>query len=257
MDDLASTAEAADQLRTPDAAVLPSLGGALRATRPTVVRTKSVRPADGESIEPPALPRAPAPTLEQVLDAVVAASMPTFRAFVATFDFGPYRNLVDIGGATGALCCLVTSRHPWIACRSVDMPAAKPIAERRIRDLGLSQRVQVDGLDVYRDAFPAASLVTMGPLLHDWNPARKRILIAKARKALAPGGAMVALECLGDDGDDRAAPVPALLGAPGIDAGDAYDLGGPAFARWCLEAGFTRCERLSLTATAGATIAYA
>jgi hypothetical protein len=41
-----------------------------------------------------------------------------------------------------------------------------------------------------------------------------------------------------------------------IEFGDAFDFTGADFRRWCLEAGFSRCEILPLAGPASAAIAY-
>ena len=46
---------------------------------------------------------------------------------------------------------------------------------------------------------PKADVVLMGHILHDWNLAEKRQLIAKAYDALPPGGAFVVYDALIDD----------------------------------------------------------
>jgi hypothetical protein len=191
--------------------------------------------------------------IERRLDALLETAGPCFAAFAARFDFARYRSLADIGGMTGLLSCLVAERHAQVACRSYDLAIVRPIAERRIRERGLGGRVRAETLDFVADEFPAADIITMGVILHDWNVQRQKMLIAKAHRALSSGGAMVALACL-----DAAAPAKAAAPAPGgaLEFGDSWDLTGIMFQRWCAQAGFARCEVLTLGAAAGATIAY-
>lgn len=194
--------------------------------------------------------------LEKRLDALVAAASDSFAAFVARFDFVRHRSFADIGGATGLLSCLVAERHPQIACRSCDLPIVHPIAERRIRGRGLAGRVQAESLDFLADDFPIAGIIAMGVILHDWNVQRKRMLIAKAYRALPAGGAMVAIECFASDEHGKdASGVVAVPGAI-MEFGDGFSLTGADFIRWCAEAGFARCEILPLAGAARATVAY-
>lgn len=194
--------------------------------------------------------------LERLLDALVAAASASFAAFVARFDFTRHRSFADIGGATGLLSCLVAERNPQIACHSCDLPIVRPIAEQRIRARGLAGRVRAETIDFLADELPAASLIAMGVILHDWNVQRKKMLIAKAHRALPQGGAMVAIECFPDPDRDRDAG--GVVVAPGgiVEFGDAFSLTGADFIRWCAEAGFARCEVLPLAGAARATVAY-
>jgi hypothetical protein len=194
--------------------------------------------------------------LEQFISAMVGFSAVNFAALAEKFDFSPYRTLADIGGASGQLSCLVASRHPHLSCRSCDLPVVKPIAERYIRKHGLSDRVEAGVIDFLHDEFLRADVITMGMILHDWNLDRKKMLIAKAYRALPKGGALIAIENIIDD--ERRKNVFGLLMSLNmlIEFGDAFDFTGADFADWCQEAGFSRCEVRHLAGPASAAIAY-
>lgn len=194
--------------------------------------------------------------LEQFMDAMSGVSMRNFEAFARSFDFSPYSNLADIGGATGQLSCFVACHHPHMRCASYDLPIVQPIAERRIRESGLADRVTARVIDFFDDEFPAADVITMGMILHDWNLPAKKMLIEKAYRALPEGGAFVAIENIIDD--ERRQNVFGLLMSLNmlIEFGEAFDFTGADFNQWCTEAGFSRCEIIPLGGPASAAIAY-
>jgi O-methyltransferase domain/Dimerisation domain len=194
--------------------------------------------------------------LEQFMDAMSGVSMGNFDAFARKFDFSRYRTLVDIGGATGQLSCFVACHQPHMRCASYDLPVVQPIAERRIRDANLGDRVTAGMIDFFDDDFPEADVITMGMILHDWNLDAKKMLIAKAYQALPKGGAFVAIENIIDD--ERRRNIFGLLMSLNmlIEFGEAFDFTGADFRDWCLEAGFSRCEILPLAGPASAAIAY-
>jgi hypothetical protein len=194
--------------------------------------------------------------LEQFMNAMSGVSMANFEAFADKFDFSPYRSMADIGGATGQLSCIVAKRHPHLACASYDLPVVQPIARRRIAAAGLEGRVEARPIDFLKEDFPSADLITMGMILHDWNLEQKQMLIAKAYAALPEGGAFVAIENVIDDA--RRSNAFGLLMSLNmlIEFGDAFDFTGADFSRWCLAAGFKRCEILPLAGPASAAIAY-
>lgn len=194
--------------------------------------------------------------LEQFMHAMAGVSRANFEAFAARFDFSPYRTMADVGGATGQLSCIVAAAHPHLACRSLDLAVVTPIAERRIRAAGMEGRVAAEPIDFLSEEFPAADLITMGMILHDWNLGHKKALIAKAYRALPPGGAFVAIENIIDD--QRRENAFGLLMSLNmlIEFGDAFDFTGKDFEGWCLEAGFSRVEVLPLQGPASAAIAY-
>ena len=120
----------------------------------------------------------------------------------------------------------------------------------------MSDRVQADVVDFFREELPGADLTTMGMMPHDWNLERKTMLIAKAYRALPKGGALIAIENLIDD--ERRTNAFGLLMSLNmlIEFGDAFDFTGADFAGWCREAGFSRSEVLPLAGPASAAIAY-
>jgi hypothetical protein len=194
--------------------------------------------------------------LEQFMDAMSGISMGNFIAFAEKFDFSSYKTLVDIGGATGQLSTIVAARHPHMRCRTCDLPEVRPIAERRVRAQRADGRVSAESIDFFADEFPKADIITMGMILHDWNLENKKMLIAKAYRALPPGGAFVAIENIIDD--ERRQNAFGLMMSLNmlIEFGEAFDFTGAQFAEWCEEAGFSRCEIIPLAGPASAAVAY-
>lgn len=194
--------------------------------------------------------------LEQFMGAMSGISLPNFRALAKKFDFSPYRTLVDVGGATGQLSCIVAEQHPHLRCRTLDLPVVQPIAQRRIAAAGLQERVTAGALDFFADEFPKADVITMGMILHDWNLEKKKLLIRKAYDALPKGGAFIAVENIIDDARRENAFGLMMSLNMLIEFGDAFDFTGADFTSWCVEAGFERCEIVHLNGPASAAIAY-
>ena len=194
--------------------------------------------------------------LEQFMDAMGGISLGNFMAFAEKFDFSRFTTLADIGGATGQLSTIIAAHHSHMRCRTCDLGQVQPIAERRIRAQNLQGRVTADTLDFFADEFPQADIITMGMILHDWNLANKKMLIAKAYRALPPGGVFVAIENIIDD--ERRQHAFGLMMSLNmlIEFGEAFDFTGAQFSEWCREAGFSRCEIIPLAGPASAAVAY-
>lgn len=194
--------------------------------------------------------------LEQFMDAMAGVSMGNFCAFAEKFDFTRYSNLADIGGATGQLSCIVARRHQHLECTSYDLPVVQPIAERRIQEAGLQQRVRAAPINFLEEELPRADVITMGMILHDWDLEHKKMLIRKAYSALPDGGAFVAIENIIDD--ERRENVFGLLMSLNmlIEFGSAFDFTGADFRAWCEECGFSSCEIIPLRGPASAAVAY-
>jgi hypothetical protein len=194
--------------------------------------------------------------LEQFLGAMTGISRLNFEAFAEKFDFSKYQTLCDVGGATGLLCIEAAKRHAHLKCESFDLPQVAPVATKHIAIAGMSERVTAVSGDFFKDPLPKAEVITMGMILHDWNLEKKMHLIRAAYDALPPGGALVAIEALIDDG--RRENVQGLLMSLNmlIEFGDAFDYSGADFKGWCSEVGFSRFEVIPLGGPSSAVVAY-
>lgn len=194
--------------------------------------------------------------LEQFMNAMTGISAGGFHALAETFDFSRYNTLLDVGGATAQLSCIVAARHPHITGRSFDLPPVQPIAQRRIESEGLTGRVEAVTGDFFAGPLPKADVITMGLILHDWNLEKKMQLIRAAYEALPPGGALVAIDNLIDD--DRRRNTFGMMMSLNmlIEFGDAFDYTGAEFENWCSQVGFSTVETLHLAGPTSAAIAY-
>ena len=194
--------------------------------------------------------------LEQFMNAMSGVSAGNFLAFAEKFDFSEYETLCDVGGATGQLSCTVAAANPHIRCSSFDLPQVLPMATRKIKEAGLTDRVTPVRGDFFTDALPKADVITMGMILHDWNLEKKKMLIRKAYDALPSGGAFVVIEALIDDARRENAFGLLMSLNMLIEFGDAFDYSGSDFASWCREVGFRKFEIIPLTGPSSAAVAY-
>ena len=194
--------------------------------------------------------------LQQFLDAMTGFQAGNFTRLAEAFDFSRFERLTDVGGALALLSRIVARHHPQIRCTSFDLPVVAPLAAKAIAAAGLDGRITSVGGDFFREPLPKADVVTMGNILHDWNLAKKKQLIAKAFEALPEGGALIAIENLIDDARrDNAFGLLMSLNML-IEFGDAFDYTGREFRDWCTEAGFTRFEIIPLLGPTSAAIAW-
>ncbi|HVF30167.1 MAG TPA: methyltransferase [Pyrinomonadaceae bacterium] len=194
--------------------------------------------------------------LEQFMDAMAGISVGNFMAFADKFDFSKYKTLTDVGGATGLLSMCVARRNPHMTCLTTDLPAATDIAEKKIAEAGLSDRVKAAPIDFFTDEIPPADIVTMGMILHDWNLEKKMMLIRKAYDALPDGGAFVVVETIIDDARRENAFALMMSLNMLIEFGEAFDYTGADFDGWCKEVGFKRTEVIHLAGPSSAAVAY-
>ena len=177
-------------------------------------------------------------SLENVIRGMTGGSVLAARALGQKFPWRDYRTIMDIGTAQGCLPVQIAMAHPHLTGGGFDLPPLKPYFERYVGAHGLSERLAFTPGDFFRDALPAADVIVMGRVLHNWDLATKRMLLAKAHAALPPGGALIVYERLIDD--ERRANAAALLASLNmlIMTAGGFDFTGADCIAWMEEAGF-------------------
>jgi len=120
---------------------------------------------------------------------------------VAAFDLSGFRQLVDLGGATGHLAMAARERYPSLSVAVFDLP--------RVAEVAREHGVEAIAGDFFRDELPAADLYAVGRILHDWSEDKIQRLLRKICYRLPPGGALLIAEKLLDD--DKTGPTAAHM----------------------------------------------
>lgn len=184
--------------------------------------------------------------LEGFLKAMTGLSMGTAMAIAQKFPWDRYQTFVDVGAAQGALPVQVALAHNHLSGGGFDLPPVRPVFEKYVNSHGLSERLRFYPGDFFGDRLPAADVLVMGHILHDWNLEEKQKLLAKAYEALPQGGALIVYETLIDD--DRRQNAFGLLMSLNmlIETPGGFDYTGADCVSWMREAGFreTRVEHL-------------
>lgn len=193
---------------------------------------------------------------ERFMAAMTRVQKGNFAALANKFDFSKHHSMCDIGGCSGLLAMTVAKQHPNVECATVDLPAVSTIASRLVSEAGFAERVKVVAGDFMVDPFPAANVICMGNILHDWGLERKKFLLKKAFDSLPPGGVFIAIENVIDD--ERKTNIMGLLMSLNmlIETSEGFDYTGSQFKEWAHEAGFSRVEIMPLAGYTSAAVAY-
>ena len=162
------------------------------------------------------------------------------------FQWNDYKTFVDVGTAQGDLAAQIALANPHMRGVGFDLPEVAPVFEDYLAATGTAERLSFTPGNFLKDALPKADVVLMGHILHDWDLATKKMLIAKAFDALPAGGALVVYEAIIDDARSKNAfglmmSLNMLIETPG-----GFDYTGADCSAWMKEAGFrtTRVEAL-------------
>ena len=103
-----------------------------------------------------------------------------------------FSHLLDIGGASGTWTMAFLDAVPEARATLFDLPAVIPMAQQRLSDAGLSDKVTLVAGDYYADDLPAGiDLAWLGAICHQNSRRQNRELFARIHKALTDDGLVV------------------------------------------------------------------
>jgi len=162
------------------------------------------------------------------------------------FPWRDYKTFVDVGTAQGDLAVQIAKANPHLRGIGYDLPEVAPTFEDYTQATGTTSQLVFTPGNFLEGALPWADVVLMGHILHDWDLATKRALIAKAYDALPVGGALVVYEAIIDDA--RATNAFGLMMSLNmlVETTGGFDYTGADCCAWMRDAGFktTRVEPL-------------
>ena len=144
---------------------------------------------------------------------------------LARVDLSGAREVLDVGGGTGAFLAALGARHAGPRLHLFDLPAVVAPARARLDAAGLGARATITAGSFRDDPLPrGADVATLNRVLYDHDDATVAALLRAVHAALPPGGRVVVSEPMaGEAAPER--------------AGDAY------FALYTLAMGTGRTRR--------------
>lgn len=194
--------------------------------------------------------------LVEFINAMAGVQRGNFHALAGRFDFSSFSTVCDVGGSGGALSIILATYYKNLRCISYDLSPVTTIARERIEAAGLAGRVEARAGNFMTDDLPAANVITMGNILHDWGTETKQMLIGKAYAALPEGGVFIAIENIIDDARRENAQGLLMSLNMLIETQEGFDYTFSQFDGWCRAAGFSRTEKLPLLGSASAAVAW-
>ena len=193
--------------------------------------------------------------LRNFLGAMTGVSRMTAQAIAAAFDWSTVRSFVDVGCAQGGCMVEIAGKHPHLTGIGFDLPAVGPVFAEFVRERGLSDRLRFQSGSFFEQPIPAADVLVMGHILHDWDMAEKRLLLAKAYAALPAGGSLIVYDTMIDD--ERRENAFGLLMSLNmlIETKGGFDYTGADCIGWMREAGFREATVTRLNATHAMAVA--
>lgn len=125
------------------------------------------------------------------------------------FRLSDATHLLDVGGGSGIYSVAYVARNHRLRATVLDRPEVLSVAQEFTEEFGVADRIELLAADMFAEEFPAADVVLLSNLLHDWDIPECRKLIQKSVAALPTGGRLLIHDVFLDD--DHAGPLPITL----------------------------------------------
>jgi hypothetical protein len=135
------------------------------------------------------------PEMAKVFDEAMATFAPlTAAAIAASYDFSPFRKLVDIGGGNGSLLIGILNANPNLHGIVFDLPHAADKARAKIAEAGLQSRCDAVGGDFFTEVPAGADAYIIKHVIHDWNDDRATAILRSVHRAMPPQAKLLIAE---------------------------------------------------------------
>jgi hypothetical protein len=193
--------------------------------------------------------------LKIFLKGMTGGSRLAARALAQNFPWEAYRTVIDIGTAQGCVPVEIAQAHGHLSGGGFDLPQLQPAFTSYVRERGLDSRLAFYPGNFFEDPLPAANVLIMGRVLHDWGVPARKLLLSKAHEALPAGGALIVHETFIDDA--RRSRAHSLLASLNmlIQTDDGSEFTARECMMWMREAGFGKPRVVPLAGGHAAVIA--
>ncbi|MFB2879601.1 methyltransferase [Floridanema aerugineum] len=118
-------------------------------------------------------------------------------------DFSNFQSVVDVGGGDATNSIALAEAFPNVKITLMDIPDSCKIAQSRIDEKQLTDRIQVVGGDIFVDEFPKnQDCFLFIHVLVIWSLDKNTTLLRRAYQALKPGGYLIIFNMMTSDEED-------------------------------------------------------
>lgn len=149
---------------------------------------------------------------------------------------GNAKLLVDVGGGTGIYSVAFLQKYPHLRAIVLDRPEVLKVAAEMAAAHGVADRLTLQPADMFRDPLPAADVVLLSNILHDWDVPECRTLIHRCAASLRSGGQLLIHDVFLNDALDGPLPM-ALYSAALFTLTEGRLYSAAEYHDWLMEAG--------------------
>jgi hypothetical protein len=119
------------------------------------------------------------------------------RAISEAYDFTAFGTICDVGGGQGVLLKSILSANSHL--RGILYDQESVVKDHVLTDL--SQRVEIQSGNFFEQV-PAAEVLIMKNVLHDWNDEKCQLILGRCRQAMQPSSRLLIVEMVIDSPAD-------------------------------------------------------
>ena len=128
-------------------------------------------------------------------DLMAASQSMIANEVLKAYPLHRHKKLLDAGGGQGAFVAAAAQNAPDLELMLFDLPPVARRAEQHLSHLGLGDRVEVVGGDLFKDPLPTGcDVISLVRIVHDHDDEAAAAILRSARKALGPGGTLLLAE---------------------------------------------------------------
>lgn len=122
-------------------------------------------------------------------------------AVLESYDFSPYRKIIDVGGGHGGLLSAVLKNSPQSKGVLYDAASVIAGAKARLAESGLAERCETIAGDFFQSVPDGGDLYILKWIIHDWDDDQSLTILKNCRRAMVAGGRLVLIESVIPPGD--------------------------------------------------------
>ena len=123
-------------------------------------------------------------------------------AVVDTYDFSPFKTIVDVGGGYGALLAAILRSNPGTRGVLFEQPHVVASAEEQVVAAGVADRCTFVSGDFFAAVPTGGDAYVLSQILHDWDDERCVAILGQCRRAMPDHGKLLVVELVLPEGDE-------------------------------------------------------
>jgi hypothetical protein len=121
---------------------------------------------------------------------------PRLLAAARSYEFPSSGLVVDVGGGEGAMIVAILQANPGLKGLLFELPEVIEAARRPVEAAGLTDRCSLTAGDFFEDVPGGGDVYVLSNILHDWDDAHCRRILANCRQAMSAGARLFIVDAI-------------------------------------------------------------